>query len=352
MAAQNWFTLFGWSKGPNPISIPYSLRRDICKIQMTSSEEKLKLNLGKDTKTIYDMLIHLSGQLLPGISSSQVLPFDPIQRVVQLHWQHSTMITFLKSQGASLSHIMPQFLLDFEDYVIWSHLQLMLKIQKSDEDESYIYVLDDSTFEAVSKRAWTDVLIQIYKILILQRISVLEDTSHTNAEDAEHLPKISTNLLSSNIYSSSEIILLIWMNRHFEKTRKIVWKNCKKGDIPPKRWILNFDRDLHDGLVLAAQVASYCPYLISTHFVNMYTHPTSSEQYLHNALILVNAFHAINLDIDIVAADICDPNPVMMLMLCVYLYERLPQYLPKKTLEFAGQLHATILRKIQLKNPS
>ncbi|KAG8136400.1 hypothetical protein E2320_004984, partial [Naja naja] len=26
MAAQNWFTLFGWPKGPNPISIPYSLR--------------------------------------------------------------------------------------------------------------------------------------------------------------------------------------------------------------------------------------------------------------------------------------------------------------------------------------
>lgn len=63
---------------------------------MTSSDEKLKLNLGKDTKTIYDLLLHLSGQLLPGISSSQVLPFDPIQRVVQLHWQHSTMITFLK----------------------------------------------------------------------------------------------------------------------------------------------------------------------------------------------------------------------------------------------------------------
>ncbi|XP_070587019.1 cilia- and flagella-associated protein 47-like isoform X1 [Erythrolamprus reginae] len=229
MATQNWFTFFGWSKGPNPISIPYSLRRDICKIQMTSSDEKLKLNVGKDTKTIYDMLIHLSGQLLPGISSSQVLPFDPIQRVVQLHWQHSTMITFLKSQGASLSHIMPQFLLDFEDYMIWSHLQLMLKIQKSDGDESYIYLLDDFNFEAVSKRAWTDVLIQIYKILILQRVSVLEDTSKTNVEDAEHLPKISIDLFSSNIYSSSEIILIIWMNRHFEKTRKIVWKNCKKG---------------------------------------------------------------------------------------------------------------------------
>lgn len=26
-AVQNWFTVFGWSKGPNPISIPRSLRR-------------------------------------------------------------------------------------------------------------------------------------------------------------------------------------------------------------------------------------------------------------------------------------------------------------------------------------
>lgn len=27
VAVQNWFTLFGWSKGPNPISIPHTLRR-------------------------------------------------------------------------------------------------------------------------------------------------------------------------------------------------------------------------------------------------------------------------------------------------------------------------------------
>ncbi|XP_042314327.1 cilia- and flagella-associated protein 47 [Sceloporus undulatus] len=355
-AVQSWFTLFGWSKGPNPISIPRSLRRDVCKIQMTSSDEKLKLNLGKDIKTIYDMLLHLSGQLLPGISSSQSLPFDPIQRVVQLHWQHATMITFLKGQGASLSHILPEFLLDFEDYKKWTQLQIMvkldLKVQKYDPDDNYMYILDDYLFEAMSKRAWTDVLLQIYKILVLQRVSSLENNSHRNSEDIENVPKITSDPLSSNIYSSSERILLAWMNRHFEKMRKVVWKECKKGDIPPTRWIVNFDRDLLDGLVLAAQVASYCPYLISTHFVNMYTNPQTSEQYFHNCLILVNAFHAINLDIDILATDVCEPNPVLMLMLCVYLYERLPQYLPKKSVEFPGPLHATVLRKIQIKNPS
>lgn len=35
-----------------------------------------------------------------------------------------------------------------------------------------------------------------------------------------------------------------------------------------------------------------------------------------------------------------------MLMLCVYLYEWLPQYLPKKSVEFAGPLHATVVRKV------
>ncbi|XP_053166997.1 cilia- and flagella-associated protein 47 isoform X2 [Hemicordylus capensis] len=352
MAVQKWFTLFGWSKGPNPISIPHSLRRDVCKIQMTSSDEKLKLNLGKDTKTIYDMLLHLSGQLLPGITSSQSLPFDPIQRVVQLHWQHSTMINFLKSQGASVPHVLPQFLLDFDDYKKWTYLQLLAKVSECQPEDSFVYVLNDNVFEAVSKRLWTDVLLQIYKILVLQRVSVLEVNNLNSSEDPENIPRISADPLSSNIYSPSERILLAWMNRHYEKTRKIVWKDCQKGDIPPTRWIVNFDRDLLDGLVLAAQVANYCPYLISTHFVNMYTNPETSEQYLHNCLILVNAFHAISLDIDIVAADICDPNPIMMLMLCVYLYEHLPQYLTKNSLEFPGPLHATVVRKIRLKNPS
>uniref|UniRef100_A0A670I3D1 Calponin-homology (CH) domain-containing protein n=1 Tax=Podarcis muralis TaxID=64176 RepID=A0A670I3D1_PODMU len=219
-AVQNWFTLFGWSKGPNPISIPHSLRRDVCKIQMAPSDEKLRQNLGKDIKTIYDLLLHLSGQLLPGISSSQSLPCDPIERV----------------------------------------------------------------------------------ILVLHRVSAVEGDTESSAENSEHVPRISADPLSSNIYSSSERILLIWMNRNFEKTRTIVWKDSKKGDIPPTRWIVNFDKDLLDGLVLAAQVAKYCPYLISTHFVNMYTNPQTSEQCLHNCLILVNAFHAISLDIHVLVS--------------------------------------------------
>ncbi|XP_027672760.2 cilia- and flagella-associated protein 47 [Falco cherrug] len=363
-AIENWFTLFGWSKGQNPVSIPHSLRRAVCKAEMTSSREKVfKQSLGKGTKTLYDMLFHLSGQLLPGITSSQSLPLDPAERMLKLHWQHSTLLSFLKSQGAYLPHVMPEFLLEPDDYKKWLEVQTLLRghsaeLKKRDAKNSGIvsdknlFILEDSVFEKMSKRAWTDVLLQIYKVFVLPRVSSHSMTDLFSLESVQNMPRIKSEPLSSNIYSPYERTILTWLNKHYEKNRKTVWKDCQKGGVPPMRWIVNFDRDLLDGLVLAAQLAAYCPYLIATHFVRMYTNPRTPEQFLHNCLILVNAMHVVSLAIDIKAADICDPNPVMMLILCVYLYESLPHYLPKNTIEFTGALHATVVKQVCLKNPS
>ena len=48
------------------------------------------------SKTIYDLMAHMSGRLVPGIPINQALPADPTERVLQLHWQHSTLLTFLR----------------------------------------------------------------------------------------------------------------------------------------------------------------------------------------------------------------------------------------------------------------
>ncbi|KAF1525007.1 Cilia- and flagella-associated protein 47, partial [Eudyptula minor] len=302
-AVKNWFTLFGWSKGQNPISVPYSLRRDVCKVQVTSSQEKaFKQNLGKDTKTVYDMLFHLSGQLLPGITSSQSLPLDPVERMLQLHWQHSTLLAFLQNQGAYLSHVMPEFLLEPDDYKKWIKVQSELKVDVKNSDifsNKHLFILEDSIFETMSKRAWTDVLLQVYKVFVLPRVSSCNITDLFSLESVQNMPRIKPEPLSSNIYSPYERTILTWLNKHYEKNRKTVWKDCQKGEVPQMRWIVNFDRDLLDGLVLAAQLAAYCPYLVATHFVRMYTNPRTPEQFLHNCLILVNAMHAVSLAIDI-----------------------------------------------------
>ncbi|XP_027494225.1 cilia- and flagella-associated protein 47 isoform X1 [Corapipo altera] len=362
-AIKSWFTLFGWPKGQNPISIPHSLRCDVCKVQTTISQDKVfTRNLSKD-KGFCEMLFHLYGESLPGIAASQLLSRDPVERMLQLHWQHSALLSFLKNIGAYLPHVMPEFLLEPEDYKIWIKVKNQKSILKAELNmgdvktsdrfsDKNIFILEDDTFETVSKRAWTDVLLQIYKVFVLRRVSSHSKTDPSSLESMQNMPRIKPEPLSSNIYSSYERKILTWLNNNYETNRKIVWKDCQKGGVPPRRWIVNFDQDLLDGLVLAAQVAAYCPYLISTHFIRMYTNPRTYQQFLHNCLILVKAMHAVNLNIDIKATDICDPNPVMMLILCVYLYEGLPDYLPKNTIEFTGALHATVIKQVRLKNPS
>ncbi|KFP78304.1 Calponin homology domain-containing protein 2, partial [Acanthisitta chloris] len=303
-AVKNWFTLFGWSKGQNPISVPHSLRRDVCIVHMTVSQDKTsKQNVGKAMKTFCEMLFHLSGQSVTGIALSPALPLDPVERMLQLHWQHSTLLSLLKSQGAYLAHVMPEFLLEPEDYKKWIKVQTARKVSRLllffSCCDKQMFVLEDNVFETMSKRAWTDVLLQIYKVFVLRRVPSHSLTDSSSLEIIQNMPRIKSEPLSSNIYSPHERTILTWLNKHYEKNRKIVWKDCEKGEVPPMRWIVNFDRDLLDGLVLAAQVAAYCPYLIATHFVRMYTSPRTHEQFLHNCLILVNAMQAVGLAIGI-----------------------------------------------------
>uniref|UniRef100_A0A8C9M843 Calponin-homology (CH) domain-containing protein n=1 Tax=Panthera tigris altaica TaxID=74533 RepID=A0A8C9M843_PANTA len=344
-AAQTWFSLFGWPEGPHSLSIPETIRREVYKMQFYSSaspsQKFSRLNdFSKHNKTIYDVILHLSGKLPPGIHSSQSLPVDYTEREIQLHFQHSSLLDFLNAQGACISHVLPEFLLEPEDYKKWLEIT-----------EKPSIVIEMTRFEAWSKGAWTDVFLQIYKVLVLSRV-VPHCSSNLPPIHVQNSPKVNPCFVSSNIYSSSERILLNWMNTNYENARHIIWKNCPNGVIPSERWIVNFDQDLLDGLVFATQLGAYCPFLIESHLINMYTQPKSSEQYLHNCLIIVNVLREIGFDTDIQATDICDPNPILMLMLCVYMYERLPTYLPKKVVPFYCTLHDTVLRQILLKNSS
>ncbi|XP_016288857.2 cilia- and flagella-associated protein 47 isoform X1 [Monodelphis domestica] len=358
IAVETWFSLFGWSQGLNPISVPESIRRDVSKGQLSLPNlPKKQMNsnseFARHNKTIYDMLAYLSGQMLPGVATTQTLPIDDTERVMHLHWQHSTLLTFLKTQGACLPYILPEFLLEPEDYKKWIKMKVASKgeSEASETPDKYTLIIEDSKFEAMSKRVWTDVLLQTYKVLILSRVAPMSSTNMPTI-DITKTPRIKPDFSSSNIYSKPERILLSWMNTNYENVRSKIWDNCNKGLPPPEKWIVNFDKDLLDGLVLATQVAAYCPFLIPKYFLDMYTCAQSPEQRLHNCLIVVKALHEVDLNIDIQATDICDPNPVLMLMFCVYLYENLPFYLPAKIIKFPCSLHSTVVRQLLLKNPS
>lgn len=79
----------------------------------------------------------------------------------------------------------------------------------------------------------------------------------------------------------------------------------------------------------------------------MYTQPATAEQCLHNALKISSALRFIGIDYDIQAIDITDPNPIALMLLVLHLYNNLPQYIPKSSVEFVGTLHETVKRQVK-----
>jgi hypothetical protein len=84
----------------------------------------------------------------------------------------------------------------------------------------------------------------------------------------------------------------------------------------------------------------------------MYVHPTSGEQYLQNALILVSCLLQLGLEYDLQALDITRADPICMCLLVSYLYEHLPDYLSKGTIQFGGILHEPSISQVKITNPS
>ncbi|KAA8579715.1 hypothetical protein FQN60_006808 [Etheostoma spectabile] len=281
-----------------------------------SSGRTFRVSQNKDSRSVVDMLHHLTGKHIPGIPWCQTFSIDIDQRTNQLLQQHEAMLTFLRVQGACLCHIRPEYLLDMQEFKNWCSLQ-------SNEEECG---LDYSSvdYESLSKRSWTDVLLQIYKVLVLCRVSESGLKPTLNHDNVDGNLPVSSQSLASNIYSSCELQLLSWLNMHYHGMRKTVWGT---GGVPT-RWI------------------------IYSHFRRMYTTTSSLEQILHNNIIVVQALTALFLNLDVQPTDLSDPNPVQMLMLCVHLYERLPQYLPLHTVTLSGGLHCIFRKQVHLKNPS
>ncbi|KFO28230.1 hypothetical protein H920_10341 [Fukomys damarensis] len=208
---------------------------------------------------------------------------------------------YFSTQGGCVSHIMPEFLLEPRDYKKWLEISPSTSTMSMDwytANGKCPFTIDMNKFEACSKRAWTDIFLQIYKVLVLSRV-LPQFSNAAPPIKVQNTQKISPYFVSSNIYSDSERILLSWLNTNYENTRHIIWGNRHKGAVPSERWIVNFDKDLLDGLVFATQLAAYCPFLIESHFVNMYTKPKRPEQYLHNCLIIISSFDDIGLDMSI-----------------------------------------------------
>lgn len=108
------------------------------------------------------------------------------------------------------------------------------------------------------------------QVLILAKVTprVYKHLPVVNKE--EELPAVSPDPLASNVYSIGERHLLSWLNHYYNKYRTSVWQNCHRGGVPSSRWVVNFDLDLMDGLVLGAVLGAHMPFVVSFAVLDMY----------------------------------------------------------------------------------
>lgn len=84
----------------------------------------------------------------------------------------------------------------------------------------------------------------------------------------------------------------------------------------------------------------------------MYIQANTAEKCFHNALILADCCKYLGMDYDLNALDITDPNPIALCLFCAQLYEVLPSYLPRASIDFTGALNEVVLKQVKVSNPS
>ncbi|CAF3695722.1 unnamed protein product [Adineta steineri] len=356
---ERWYSNQGWPKDINPVRIPQSFRNGLFRRQFETNGTKQTAK--EEQKTIYDMITYLSGHSLPGIPQNAVPPKKKDEATKQYLWQHRLLLLFLKTQGSCTAFIRSEFLLPPDLYKVYAQMRdnaLSPSLPVDQKDTEFAHErtkplhLSNEVFEAVSKKSWIDVLMQLLKTLVLGRVTPRSYEQLGIPDRTQPMPDINTDPVSSNIYGISERILLTWLNYCYSNYRERVWAHREQSDMPSGRWIVNFDIDLVDSIVLATVLGAYCPFLIEPQLQRMYVHPTSGEQYLQNALILVSCLLQLGLEYDLQALDITRADPICMCLLVCYLYEHLSDFLTRGTIQFTGILHEPSTSQVKITNPS
>ena len=289
--------------------------------------------LSSKGRAVIDLIETLSGKQVPGKISK--LSGNRKEQAQQYLHQYEKILTFLRSYGAFLNFVKPEFLLDLDDFKrIVSSREVSGELSQNVIKE---WRKIENRFSAVSSYCWTSLIFQVVKVFVVSRVSMRSLRSLPISATIE----VGKNYFTkSNLYSVSEMVLLKWMTSHFFQALPTV-ASC----------ITNFDQDLRNGLALYSLLVGYWPSLTSySKFLKK--SPRGDNHFRENADVVIRMLSSLQLPYVLLPEDILDPDPRDMLLYVVYLYQTLPQFIPVSTLEFNMLLGEEKIQSIELKNPS
>ena len=216
----------------------------------------------------------------------------------------------------------------------------------SDEYLAYQGLLERH-FEFISREAWTLLLLQIFRVFLVERISgrqiraslptASDEGEAANASAAMDLLNTSN---TSRIYSNSEAMLMKWVAFHYNRLTKRYAR------------INNFEDSFRDGVYLACLLRSHIPHAAHAelHGFEYGVHVEGSGK--RNAQILGRALQNILPGFRYSPERIATPFLYDTLFLVTYLFLVLPEFAPKGDIVFRGRLHERIVQGVEITNPT
>ncbi|KAK3255401.1 hypothetical protein CYMTET_35412 [Cymbomonas tetramitiformis] len=289
---------------------------------------------------LIELIEFVSGKPVPGRNVK--LSANKKEQAEQMVQMFERILTHLKSFGALLNPIKPEFLLDVEDFRrILSGMEAKLELMPQPcalGDALVHWQAVEEHWPVVSAGAWHNILYQVLKVFVLSRVTIRQFRSVPGIDPS--VLQGDTTLAGSNIYSVSENLLLKWMTLHFQRA------------LPSYAMrITNFDVDLQNGLAFYSLFVSHWPSMESF-YTSMHKPCKIESHYSDNAKVVLEMLAALNLPFEISRENLVQPHAREMLIFVLYLYQTLPQFIPKTTIEFSGLLGQTLVKTIELTNPS
>lgn len=252
------------------------------------------------------------------------------------------VLTFLKSNGALVNGVRACYLLSGAAYQRYTSLKegaAPSAGQKAVGGFGKTAKLSAATkmLPQKSRHVWLVMLVQTIRVFVLSRVTPKQYKVKSGLPADKS--NVEPNTLNSNIYSPSEALLLHWLGYHFAAMNQHA-----------ARRILNFDTDLADGLALAAALKAHAPNLKSLETLNF--EPETEAQRLSNCSKVPLAIKEMGLTYPLTADEIVRPCARNMLLFVLFLYQKLPSFIPKTIIEFTGALDMEMVKHIELKNPS
>eukprot|EP00898_Chlorokybus_atmophyticus_P004603 jgi/Chlat1/5143/Chrsp33S08970 len=266
------------------------------------------------------------------------------EQAMQLLGQYDRLLVHLRSCGALLNAVKPEFLLDLEDFkrVLAAREQDKDKDKAVDETDIAHWRRLEGVWAHVSAAAWYTVATQVVRVFALSRVTAraLKALPGTGGEGCPPVVVPVGGDAGSNIYSPGESVLLRWASHHF----RIVLPSCYYR-------LTNFTTHLRDGLALFSLLASHRPSLRANEGA-LHRPCRDESQVRENARLVVSLYRDLSLAYPLDEDDILRPQPRESLLFLLYLWSALPQLIPRQPpVSFAGRLGETLLKHIELTNP-